>query len=68
MSVVGFPCPLKVKKLVQAKGMKTRRNVKVSAKDFFMFDIDDEELKMIKDGTYPSNMLKNNVQAGHAQF
>ena len=45
--------------------MKTTKSVKVSAEDRFVFDIDDEELQKMKDGTCPANTLKNNEWATH---
>ena len=43
--------------------MKKTGSVKVSAEDRFVFDINDEELSNMKDGTCPSNTLKNNEWA-----
>lgn len=49
--------------LVQPKCVKKTGSVKLSADDRFVFDIDDEELSKMKEGTCPSNTLKNNEWA-----
>ena len=50
-------------KRVQPKCVETSKSVKVSAEDRFVFDIDDEELQKMKDGTCPVNTKKNNEWA-----
>ena len=54
-----------VEKVVQPKCVKTAKSVKVSDEDRFLFDIDEEELQKMKDGTCPANTLKNNGWAMH---
>ena len=47
-------------KLAQPKCVKNTGSVKCSTEDRFVFDFDDEELSKMKEGTCPSNTLKNN--------